>query len=381
MQTAGTEYDEIVSNRPKKELSQTASTPVNGLTFVATDSDEEDKEEIEGYGEVNVVSVVDANGARVQEPKTQEKWKNPMKIMKRKAENEKKYAITKSPRSGTQEPATVTETLDNIDVKVEELPVETVSIEAQTEKKTQTCKPAISRKKFIDYLKEKANTEDLLNEIMDQRISICLRDIITSLDSLKKLMFKGILKKINKETPVAKVGNIAMQKSYKEYAAKTSKIRVKIRDIVVDAMLDTSAEVNVMTKALANKAGLTVQTDLLLSLKTVSGEMRRFDGACEDVDVTISGLTNVQTIMVIDDIEHKLILGQPFFHDAQVTFVYDDEGYQCAKFINEERSKTGITQVCQPEGKAQRKARVENKILGNKQLVCLLGSTLVNRKS
>ena len=109
MQTAGTEYDENVGNRPKKEFSQTASTPVNGLTFVATNSDKEDEEEIKGYGEVNVVGIVDANGARVQEPKTQEKWKNPMKIMKRKVENEKKYAITKSPRSGTWEPATVAE--------------------------------------------------------------------------------------------------------------------------------------------------------------------------------------------------------------------------------------------------------------------------------
>jgi hypothetical protein len=48
-----------------------------------------------------------------------------------------------------------------------------------------------------------------------------------------------------------------------------------------------------------------------------------------------------------------------------VTFVYDDEGYQCAKFMNEERSKTGITRVCRPEGKAWRKARVENEMSEN----------------
>ena len=69
--------------------------------------------------------------------------------------------------------------------------------------------------------------------------------------------------------------------------------------------------------------------------------------------------------MVIDNIEHKLILGQPFFYNAQVTFVYNNEGYQCAKFMNEERSKTGITRVCRPEGKAWRKARVENEMSEN----------------
>ena len=71
-------------------------------------------------------------------------------------------------------------------------------------------------------------------------------------------MFKSISKKINKEILVAKVGNIAIQKSYKEYIAKTLKIYIKIKDIVVDTMLNTSIEVNVITKALANKARLTI---------------------------------------------------------------------------------------------------------------------------
>ena len=71
--------------------------------------------------------------------------------------------------------------------------------------------------------------------------------------------------------------------------------------------------------------------------------MRKLDGACEDVNMSIGGLTNVQTIMVINDINHKLILGQPFFHDSLMTFVYDEEGYQCAKFTNEDRTKVRIT--------------------------------------
>ena len=84
----------------------------------------------------------------------------------------------------------------------------------------------------------------------------------------------------------------------------------------------------------------------MLALKLVSGDTRRFDGACEDVEVSIGSINNVQTIMVIEDIDHKLILGCPFFHDAQLTFVYNDEGYQCARFMNEDGSKIGVTRVC-----------------------------------
>jgi aspartyl protease len=153
--------------------------------------------------------------------------------------------------------------------------------------------------------------------------------------------------------------------SDRTYAAATLKIHVKIRGIYVNAMLDSGAEVNVMTRALADRAGLTVRTNLALALKTVSGERRKFDGACEEVDISIGGISNTQVIMVIDDIDHKLILGCPFFHDAQLTFVYDEDGYQCAKFANEDRTKIGTTRVCRPQGKEWRDARAGADESGN----------------
>ena len=63
-------------------------------------------------------------------------------------------------------------------------------------------------RKFMDYLKEKSSAENLLEEIMDQRVSVRLRDIMTSSESLMKLMFKGIPKKDNEEgMAIAKVRN------------------------------------------------------------------------------------------------------------------------------------------------------------------------------
>ena len=96
----------------------------------------------------------------------------------------------------------------------------------------------------------------------------------------------------------------------------------------------------------------------MLALKSVSGDTKRFDRACEDVEVSIGGINNVQTIIVIEDIDYKLILGCPFFHNAQLTFAYDEEGYQCARFINEDGSKIRVTRVCRLQGKAWREARL-----------------------
>jgi hypothetical protein len=92
-------------------------------------------------------------------------------------------------------------------------------------------------------------------------------------------------------------------------------------------MLDTGAEVNVITRSAAEELGLPVRTDLLLALKAVSGDTRAFDRACEDVEIDIRGVINYQTLLVLNNSEHTLILGSPFFHDAQVTFEYNEDGY------------------------------------------------------
>ena len=101
---------------------------------------------------------------------------NPTKILKRKAENKKKYAVGKSLRSGTWVPATVTDVTEEagemIDMEVEEeAPTEPVN--AETMKKMRASHaPPVLRRKFMDYLKEKLSVELLLDEIMDQHVSI-----------------------------------------------------------------------------------------------------------------------------------------------------------------------------------------------------------------
>jgi len=89
-------------------------------------------------------------------------------------------------------------------------------------------------------------------------------------------------------------------------------------------MLDTRAEVNVIERAATDELGLLVCTDLFLALKAVSGDTRVFDRACEDVKIDIRGVVNHQTLLVLNKSKHPLILGAPFFHNAQVTFEYDN---------------------------------------------------------
>jgi hypothetical protein len=48
-----------------------------------------------------------------------------------------------------------------------------------------------------------------------------------------------------------------------------------------------------MTRALENRANLPIRTNIRLALKTVSDEKRSFNGACEEVEVSIGNIKNV----------------------------------------------------------------------------------------
>jgi hypothetical protein len=67
---------------------------------------------------------------------------------------------------------------------------------------------------------------------------------------------------------------------------------VKVDKAPTQAMLDTKAKVNVITKAAANELRLLVCINLLLALKAVSKNTRVFNKACEDVEIDIRGVVN-----------------------------------------------------------------------------------------
>ena len=139
-------------------------------------------------------------------------------------------------------------------------------------------------------------------------------------------MFKGIPKK-DKDVIVAKVGNMLMQRAKRMYAAATLKAHIKVKGIYIDAILNSSVEVNVIIKLLANKARLTIQTNLMLALKLVLKDIRKFNRACKNIEVSISSISNMQIIIVIEDINYKLILKCLFFYNIQLTFIYNNNSY------------------------------------------------------
>jgi hypothetical protein len=82
------------------------------------------------------------------------------------------------------------------------------------------------------------------------------------------------------------------QRTEQAYVTKTLKLLVKVNRLPTQAMLDTRAKVNVITKAVANELRLLVCTDLLLALKAVLRDTQVFDKAYEDVEINIRSVVN-----------------------------------------------------------------------------------------
>jgi hypothetical protein len=360
MATAGTPEDENIGNRPKsQDLTKDRPMPapsagVGSITLLQGMDSEEDEEEQEE------LEVVQASAAQIERPqKKDEKWKNPTKItkiMKRSEPQEKKLAVPKAMRSGNWKPAMVT---DDMELDDDDLKEEAVLVRVEDNPEKPKRRPRIQKKKYLDIIKESTDPEAVFDEVMKQPVTIKLQDLLACSPTFAKLLFKGVATpKEEISMPSTQVGSIGLRQRNRNqertYAAKTPKLSVKVDGTSTRAMLDTGAEVNVITRSAAEELGLPIRTDLLLALKAVSGDTRVFDGACEDVEIDIGGVVNYQTLLVLNNSEHTLILGAPFFHDAQVTFEYDDDGFQYAKIFSEDRGKVATVRVCVPQGKRSR---------------------------
>jgi len=330
--------------------------------------DSKDEEEELGGKELEVYQTLAARVERTRTDKTRAedgKWKNPTKIIKRTEPKERKLAVLKIVRPGEWKPATVTDVTDEgmeVDLEPAEEAV-LVRVEDNPKKKRRLRTP---KKKYLDVIKETTDPEAVFDEVIKQPVTIKLQDLLACSPTFAKLLFKGVSIREAADVPAASIRSVGVRhRKEKTYAAKTPKLLVKVDGAPTRAMLDTGAEVNVITRAAADELGLPVRTDLLLALKAVSRDTRVFNGACENVEIDIGGVVNHQTLLVLNKSEHTLILRAPFFYNAQVTFEYNDSRNQYAKLLSEDREKVATVRVCAPQSKQDRERRMELELEGN----------------
>jgi hypothetical protein len=142
-------------------------------------------------------------------------------------------------------------------------------------------------------IQDNTNPKTVFGKVLKQLVTIKLQDLLACSFAFTKLLFKGVLVQTKAKVLTTSVGSIkSRQRTKRAYAAKTPKLLVKVDKAFTQAILNTRAKVNVITRAATDELGLLVCTNLLLALKAVLGDTWVFDKACEDVEIDIRKVVN-----------------------------------------------------------------------------------------
>ena len=88
------------------------------------------------------------------------------------------------------------------------------------------------------------------------------------------------------------------------------------------ALLDTGAEINLMTRKVMKDANLAMKQGPKLKLVSYTSHNRPFLDLCKDVEVAIEGLKTRHPIFVVETNDHNLVLGQPFLNSVKFSQEY-----------------------------------------------------------
>jgi len=149
------------------------------------------------------------------------------------------------------------------------------------------------RKQYLNIIKDATDTKAVFDRVIKQLVTIKLQDLLACSLAFTKLLFRSVPIQTQAKVLTASIRSIkSRQRTKQAYATKTPKLLVKVDRLLTQAMLNTRAKVNVITRAVANKLRLLVCTDLLLALKAVSRDTRVFNRACKDIKIDIRGVVN-----------------------------------------------------------------------------------------
>ena len=259
-----------------------------------------------------------------------ESTKEPVKrILRRCIEKENSYAAPKNVRFGEWEPV-------QGNLLPETAPTPTplaVPEEVMPDVEGSQVKKSIERKKHprvVNVLKESVGATTITKRILDLGVNLTVGELLASAPAVEKQLTKAISKDEAVQFRVNALSSteaLEATNPYSWYSMGSPKAKVRLEDgSKVTALLDTGAEINVMTREVMEDANLAMRRGPKLELVSHTGHSRPFLGLCEDVEVAIGGLKTRHPIFVVEAGDHDLVLGQPFLNSVKFSQEYKPDG-------------------------------------------------------
>jgi hypothetical protein len=317
----------------------------------------EDDSDVEVGDSQPVETSVEAFGARadiqrgkraVARPDPTDPVRDPrMRAAKQIAQKQDKYPVMKNLRTGTWEPqdressGTLSESDAAETIIVNEEPMEDAPRE-QTAAATKATKEKVPKTSLKKLLAGHADPMAVIERMLQQTVTISWAEALSLSGDLRKVMFgtfadpKAIANQPI-ETQVSKVtakieaeavrayGNIE-RITEALYIAASPTATVHIDGHKVKALIDSGAEVSVMTMGLAEELRLPISHIFKINMSGATGKMKAFHGLCEDVPIEIGKIVHKVPVWVIDRLEHALVLGRPYQKTAQLKLEETPDG-------------------------------------------------------
>ena len=264
-----------------------------------------------------------------------------------KAKREEKFPAAKFARTDNYLPGEINDG-DEMMEDVEAKPANKPSLFQGFGGKPESIKPdpkkRMPTRKLADIIKDDAQPNKLMKKILDQPVEgITVKDLLSCFDALQKLFFK----RIEEEEKAVKVSNLKVGEmevpeetetsgfAQRFYAVETPKAIVSLAGKNVKALLDSGAEICMMTLETLNRCGLAMRSDPKLHVISATGDKAFFEGVCENAEVCLGGITVRVPIFVTKNGDHDLILGTPYERKAMLSSRYLIDG-SCEATIHSE---------------------------------------------
>ena len=310
-------------------------------------SDEEDSDSDESTRGMDEVTV---HAARVTERATEKVGHEDAKeILRRRSAREAKLPTTRNKlsREGWKPVIALAEQAMELD------PTKTGSV-GKTKEGTNDKKPRTRvGQTWLQTQMKTQDPEKYLKQILKAaKLDVTVWDLLSSAPALQDLMFRKLMVPIDSATtqapirkqPEVRVSSIGFLEGVLHYLEDTPKIRVRIGNAIraTLGLIDTGAEVNVITEGLAHEARLPVRPEPSVTMVSHTGHTKQFTGICDDVEIDVGGVVVRGNFFVLAEAEHNLVLGNPFIKSARMTFRYDKKGRQFATILGKHNDEVEI---------------------------------------
>jgi len=211
-------------------------------------------------------------------------------------------------------------------------------------------------KRTQNIVKKCIDTEDVMHIIANQKMQdVSIEQMLTHSSILLRALYTQVKqhkKKKTEKTDDVQVTAVKFEDSSLEklniilYAVTCSRTWVLMSDeIYVKTLLDSDAEINVMSETLVARAQLSMRRDIYLNMIEVSEAKTNIIECCNDVKIDIDEAKSVISIFVIQSDEYILILSRSYERKTclcinntsketcEMTVIDDDERMMFFKLI------------------------------------------------